>query len=75
MSATVVRSVSFPSDVFRELSALAVGQKRPRSRVLVDAVKRYHRIWLLEKQQEVGRRYAKKAGVQSENDVERLLRK
>ena len=75
MSIAVVRSVSFPPEVFRELTALALEQKRPRSRVLVDAVKRYHRIWLLEKQQEVGRRYAKKAGVQSESDVERLIRK
>jgi predicted transcriptional regulator len=74
MSVTV-RSVSFPPDVFRELTALALEQKRPRSRVLVDAVKRYHRIWSLEKQQERGRRYAKKMGVQSETDIERLLNK
>lgn len=75
MSVTVVRSVSFPPEVFRELTALALEQKRPRSRVLVDAVKRYHRIWLLEKQQELGRRYAKKARVQSEKDVERIIQK
>ena len=75
MSTTVVRSVSFPQEVFRELSVLAQEQKRPRSRVLADAVKRYHRIWLLEKQQETGRRYAKKVGVQTEIDVVRFLRK
>ena len=73
MSSTVIKSVSFPKNILQELDDIAKQRRCPRSRVLAEAVRRYYRAWLLEKEQAVGRRYAKKLGIKTEKDVSKLL--
>ena len=73
MPNTIIRSVSFPKDVFQELNDIAKLRKCPRSRVLAEAVRRYYRLWLLEREQELGKKYAKKLGIKTEKDVFKLL--
>ncbi len=73
MSGHVIRSVSFPKEVFEGLNKMAKELHRPRSRVLVEAIMRYYRTWLLGREQEKGRKYAKKLGIKSETDVYRAI--
>ena len=62
-----------PKNIFQELADIAKHKRCPRSRILAEAVRRYYRAWLLEKEQAVGRKYAKRLGIKTEKDVFKLL--
>lgn len=70
---SVVRSVSIPKDILAGLDRIARQQKRPRSRVLADAARRYYALWMLERDQAVGRKYAERLGIRTDEDVYRIL--
>lgn len=69
---TEILSVSLPKKELEEISQLAKRERRSRSELVREAVRRYHLMQDWEYLQKVGEKIAARLGVETEADVERL---
>lgn len=71
---TEILSVSLSAKELREISKLAKKEKRTRSELIRDAIRRYQTIRDWEYLQKVGEKVAIRLGIETEADVERIAR-
>ena len=75
MAQTVPVTVSLPADLVKDVDRIAKEQKKPRSQVVAEALKRRTWLWRLDHMQAQARPHAERLGIRTEEDVERILKK
>lgn len=71
---TKVVNLSLPADVFAEVDRMAKEERKPRSEILREALKRYvasEKRW--QQIRKWGEQTAEKYGIKDEDDVERIV--
>ena len=71
---TEILSVSLPTKELQEISKLAKKEKRTRSELIREAIRRYQAIRDWEYLQMVGEKIATRLGIETEQDVERIAK-
>jgi predicted transcriptional regulator len=66
-------SVSLPTEINDRIEKIATEQKRSKSQIVLEAVKKYEFDIRWQPIREYGDRIAKKLGVTSEDDVEQIF--
>lgn len=73
MAHTIPITMSLPADLVKEVDRMAKKQKVSRSSIVADAIRRRTWLWRLSRLQKKARPYAEHLGIQSEDDVERII--
>lgn len=73
MKRSVVASFSLPAETLKQTLELAKAENKSRSEVVSEALAKYYVMKQWEDLQEFGSRQAKRLGIRSEEDVDRLV--
>ena len=73
MKRSAVASFSLPLEILRQTEELAKSEKKSKSEVVSEALKKYYVMKQWEVLREFGARQAKRLGVRNEDDVDRLI--
>ncbi len=73
MKRSAVASFSLPLEILKHTEEIARAEKKSRSEVVGEALERYYIAKQWEALQEVGARQAKRLGIRSEDDVDRMV--
>jgi metal-responsive CopG/Arc/MetJ family transcriptional regulator len=73
MKRSAVASFSIPLETLKHTQEIAQVEKKSRSEVVSEALEKYYVMKQWEVLQKIGARQAKRLGVRSEDDVDRLI--
>jgi len=71
---TEILSVSLSTKELKEISKLAKKERRTRSEIIREAIRRYQTVRNWEYLQKVGEKIATRLGIETEQDVERIAK-
>lgn len=73
MKRSAVASFSLPLEILKQTEEMAKAEKKSRSEVVSEALKKYYVMKQLEDLREFGAKQAKRLGIRNEDDVDRLI--